>query len=133
MTTPFQETGTRAARDGLVKLRSFRQCITYPRHRQFRRRYHKLVRQPNNPKALFPQPGVTVIVGKPLPRDPMAWTVNLHNQPTFEANNLWEPIAWAASDPKGGISICELNTRSATILPARGGHEALATATKTPA
>ena len=47
--------------------------------------------------------------------------------------HIWalEPIAWAASDPKGGISICELNTQSATILPARGGHEALAAATKT--
>ncbi len=47
--------------------------------------------------------------------------------------HIWvlEPIAWAASDPKGGISICESNTQSATILPARGGS--LATATKTPA
>jgi hypothetical protein len=54
---------------------------------------YKFVRQPKNLKALFSQPGVTVIVGKPLRGDRMAWTVNLHNQPTFEADKLKDKIA----------------------------------------
>jgi len=76
-----------------VKLRSVRHCLTYPRHRQFRRRYHKFVRQPKNQKALFSQPGVTVLVGKALLSDFMAWTVNLDHQPTFEADKINDKVA----------------------------------------
>src|SRR5271165_1327931 len=67
--------GGRAERDGLVKLRSFRHCITYPRCRQLGRGYHKLVLQLKNPKALFSRPGVTVLVGEALRAGFMAWTV----------------------------------------------------------
>jgi len=83
----------RAQRGGFAKLRSIRHCIADPRHRQFRRPNYKFVRQPKNPKALFSQPGVTAIVGKPLRRDRMAWTVNFHNQPTFEADKIKDKIA----------------------------------------
>ncbi len=83
----------RAQRGGFAKLRSIRHCIADPRHRQFRRRNHKFVRQPKNLKALFSQPGVTGLVGKPLRRDRMAWTVNLHDQPTFEADKIKGIIA----------------------------------------
>jgi len=41
---------------------------------------------------LFSQPGVTAIVGKPLRRDRMAWTVNFHNQPTFEADKIKDAL-----------------------------------------
>jgi len=71
----------------------FRHCFADPRDRQFRRRNHKFVRQPKNLKALFSQPGVTGLVGKPLLRDRMARTVNLHNQPTFEADKIKDKIA----------------------------------------
>ena len=85
--------GGRAQRDGFAKLRSIRHCIADPRHRQFCRPNYKFVRQPKNLKALFSQPGVTGLVGKPLLRNRMAWTVNLHNQPTFEADKIKDKIA----------------------------------------
>ena len=85
--------GGRAQRDGFAKPRSIRHCIADPRHRQFRRRNHKFVRQPKNLKALFSQPGATGLVGKPLRRDRMAWTVDLHNQPTLEADKIEDKIA----------------------------------------
>ena len=85
--------GGRARRDGFAKLRSIGHCITDPRHRQFRRPNYKFVRQPKNLKALFSQPGVTGLVGRPLRRDRMAWAVNLHNQPTFEADKMKNKIA----------------------------------------
>jgi hypothetical protein len=88
--TPFgpPDEGGRAQRDGFAKLRSIRHCIADPRQRQFRRPNYKFVRQPKNLKALFSQPGVTGLVGKPLRRDRMARTVNLHDQPTFEADKI---------------------------------------------
>ena len=85
--------GGRAERDSFVKLRSIRHCVKYPRHRQLRRGYHNLVRQPKNPKALFSQPSVTVFVGKALLRDFMAWTVNFDNQPMFEAHQIKDIVA----------------------------------------
>ena len=85
--------GRCAERDGFVKLRSFRQCVTYPRHRQFRRRDHKVVRQPQNPKALFLQPSVAVFVGEALLPDVMAWTVNFDNQWSFEADKIKDIVA----------------------------------------
>jgi hypothetical protein len=72
--TPPDE-GCRAQRDGFAKLRSIRHCIADPRHSQFRRRNHKFVQQPENPKALISQPDVTNFVGKPLLQDIMTWPV----------------------------------------------------------
>ncbi len=85
--------GGRAERDGSAKLRSIRHCLADPRHRQFRRPNYKFVRQPENLKALFSQPGATGLVGKPLLRNRMARTVNFHNQPTFEADKINDKIA----------------------------------------
>jgi hypothetical protein len=85
--------GIARERDGFAKLRSIRHCVADPRHRQFRRPDYKFVRQPKNLKALFSQPSVAVIVGNPSRRDRMAWTVNLHNQPTFEADKIKDKIA----------------------------------------
>jgi hypothetical protein len=49
---------------------------------------------------LLSQPGVTVIVGAPLLVNRMAWTVNLHNQPTFEADEIKDKIAQRNLPPK---------------------------------
>jgi hypothetical protein len=44
-------------------------------------------------KPCFSQPGVTGLVGKPLRRDRMARTVNLHDQLMFEADKIKDIIA----------------------------------------
>jgi hypothetical protein len=85
--------GCRAPRDGFAKLRSIRHCTADPRHRQFRRRNHKFVRQPENPKALISQPAVTNFVGKPLLQDIMTWPVNFDNQSMLEAHKIKDIIA----------------------------------------
>jgi hypothetical protein len=85
--------GCRARRDGFAKLRSIRHCIADPRHRQFRRRNHKFVRQPVNPKALISQPDVPNFVGKPLLQDIMTWPVNFDNQSMLEAPKIKDVIA----------------------------------------
>jgi hypothetical protein len=74
-------------------LRSFRHCVSYPRHCQFRRNNHKFVRQSKNPKALLSQPSVTVFVGKPLLRDLVAWTINFDDQSPFEADEIKNMVA----------------------------------------
>jgi hypothetical protein len=76
-----------------VKHPLFRQCITYPRHRQLGRGYHKFVLQPKNPKPLFSQPNITVLVGKALLLGFVAWTVNFDNQSMFEADEIKDIIA----------------------------------------
>jgi hypothetical protein len=73
--------------------RSFRHCVSYPRHCQFRRNNHKFVRQSKNPKALLSQPSVTVFVGKPLLRDLVAWTINFDDQSPFEADEIKNMVA----------------------------------------
>jgi len=85
--------GGRAQRDGLGQFRSIRHCIADPGHRQFRRRTHKFVRQPENPKALISQPDVTTFVGKPLLRDIMTWPVNFDDQSMREAHKINDIIA----------------------------------------
>ncbi len=82
-----------ARSEGFVKFRSIRHCIADPRNRQFRRRNHKLVRQPENPKALLSQPDVANFVGKPPLRDIMTWPVNFHNQSMLEAHKIKDIIA----------------------------------------
>ena len=72
--------GGRAQRDGFAKSRSIRHCLADPRHSQLRRRNHKFVRQPENPKALVVQPDVTGFVGKLLLENIVTWPINLDNQ-----------------------------------------------------
>jgi len=85
--------GGRAERDGLAKHGSIRHCVADPRDRQFRRRNYKRVRQPENPKSLIAQPGVTAFVGKALRRDIVTWPVNLDNQSMLEADKINDIIA----------------------------------------
>ncbi len=72
---------------------SARHRIADPRHRQLRRRNHKLVRQPKNPKALISQPDVTTFVGEPLLQDIMTGPVNFDNQSMLEAYKINDIIA----------------------------------------
>ncbi len=82
-----------ARSEGFVKFRSIRHCIADPRNRQFRRRNHKLVRQPENPKALLSQPDVANFGCKPLLGDIMTWPVNFDNQSMLEAHKINDRIA----------------------------------------
>jgi hypothetical protein len=84
---------SRAARRLSRRSAQIRHCTADPRHRQFRRRNHKFVRQPENPKALISQPAVTNFVGKPLLQDIMTWPVNFDNQSMLEAHKIKDLIA----------------------------------------
>ena len=83
--------GVARSATAFAKRRSIRHCIADPRHREFRRRNHKFVRQPENPKALISQPDVTN--GKPLLQDSMTWPVNFDNQSILEAHKIKDVIA----------------------------------------
>jgi hypothetical protein len=85
--------GVARSATAFAKLRSIRHCIADPRHSQFRRRNHKFVRQPENPKALISQPAVTNFVGKPLLQDIMTWPVTFDNQSMLEADKIKDIIA----------------------------------------
>ena len=125
--------GDRAQRGGLVKLRSFRHCVFYPRHRQFRRNNHKFIRQPENPKALLSQPSVTIFVGKLLLRDLMAWTVNFDDQSPFEADKIQDIVAEGNLPLKlGAIASPVANGTPNKCLRLNGSHPLFAPSRSAP-
>ena len=90
----------------LPKPRSVRYCLSYPRDSQFSGRYHELVRQSKNSKALFSQPRIAVHVGNALLRDLVAWTVNFDDEPMFEADKMGVKVAEGDLSLKPQPRIC---------------------------